>query len=751
MKLWNKIFSYRRYFIYADICAGLMAVIIPVGLVIYHRWLMHPNFDAIIGFWWYTIPFLKHLSLPTYFIVIFPMFVFSIYIFSMLALLNREKLPDIITEIPASEMPHINLPKSQSHISMGLFIFAGLGFIVDMLTSLIRQTIPGIEVLVIALLLLSGWYLKEYPLTHIRQILVKNAGWVVAYCNVLAAALVLLQYFFGEESHQPGAVVILIAIIGVIMHRWYRKIPVILWVSLGALLLYAWGMDSWLYTVIGDEHGFFNIASYISMKPISEIGKEFFSVSGVFGTHTFLVSLFQSVFLKIFGNSNFGWRISNPVILSAAVVCFYLFFRKFTTNKTALIISGLLACSSYLMNFGKIGYDNPQAFFMLSLILWLAAEAVLSHRTLVYALLGSAMGFGLYSYPAVLYALPLPILLMALFDLPKSKPAFIRWVSAVAMTCIIAMPLVFQPLYGSSKLEGLFIHYPDNTALHGIGFYFAAEMIYSLFAYLYMIEESHFITVAHVDPFSAMWIPIGLGWLVAHLRKHKFALFWIISFVLMLFLAGASHGRMFPPNTRMIMLLPWWVSFASFGISWVVNWISHQSKSPRLHTGLMSAMMAIVVVSNLTQVHLVFPQRYAGGHSFETVFLRLSMRMDNDPGKHNPTYLFITDEHWGIDGMHLLQNLYHSPRSRSQLKRIIMTGNPLDQEQLNEIQAANTIVILQPWMNAEWQASFGPVMSEAGKNRCDVRETADTTVKFTAYFPVNLDYLCPVDGNWHDE
>ncbi len=155
--------------------------------------------------------------------------------------------------------------------------------------------------------------------------------------------------------------------------------------------------------------------------------------------------------MKLFGVSNFGWRISNPVILSAAVVCFYLFFRKFIIKRTALVISGLLTCSSYLMTFGKIGYDNPQAFFMLGLTLWLAAESVTTHRPAVYAMLGLAMGFSLYSYPAALYGLPLPVLMLAMYDFPRNRQTIWRWAWVIAITGITGIALIIPTILWSGQ------------------------------------------------------------------------------------------------------------------------------------------------------------------------------------------------------------------------------------------------------------------------------------------------------------
>ncbi|MGA9398247.1 MAG: glycosyltransferase family 39 protein [Anaerolineaceae bacterium] len=748
-KGWKKLFSYRKFYLSCDICLGITAVLIPPGLVVYHRWLNHPSFENVLYKMWFETPLLKQLSLPTYFLIIFPLFILSIYCFGMLAIIDRVKLPDPITEVTDDKNPLINIPKWQNNTSTCLFITAGICLVADMAASIIRQTISGIEVLGIALLYIFGLILKEFKLNRIIPFLMKHTGWVVACLALYSGVLVALQSLFGEKGHQSGAGAILVFIIAAIMIRFYGRIPVILWISLGTLILVTWGINSWRFSVIGDEHDFYRSASYIATMPLSQVAKNFFSAMGVFGTHTFLASLVQAGFMKIFGVSNFGWRISNPVMLSAAVVCFYLFFRKFGKQRTALVIAGLLACSGYLMNFGKIGYDNSQAFFMFGLTLWLAAEAVLSRRPVMYAVLGLAMGFCLYSYPAALYILPLPVLLMALYDFPRTKQAVWRWLWWIGMAVIIAVPLLFQPVYGQGKLEGLFIHNPDIDRI-GIGFMFGSELIYSLFSYVYIINESHFVTSSHIDPISAVWVPIGMAWIAVQLRRNKFALFWVLSFGLIWFLAGASHGRQYPPNTRMIMLLPFWCSFVAFGITWLAEWIESKTKHAQYSKAILAAIMIVIVAANLVQVKWVFPRRYAGSQSLEMVFVRLTQRVDNDPLNAKPIYLFVTDEAWGIDGLRLLQDLYHSPQSKSQLDQIVMTGATLDASQLVKLKADNTIIIPQPWMKSKLSEALTSILIKTGKVVCPIRVAVDKDVKFTAYFPPNLAYLCPFKGIWEE-
>ena len=748
MKIWKKLFTYRKFFITCNICLGIAAAIIPPALVVYHRWLNHLLLQDVLNFIWYYSAPLKLILLPTYFLIIFPLFILSIYFFGLLTIIDKVNFPNPISQPTNEKKTLVDIPKWQKITSTSLFIMGGICLAVDTAVSIHLHTIPGIELLGVVLIFVFGLILKETRLKQVKPFLTKHAGWIVAYTAVYSAVLVLLQSLFNEKEYQLGAGVILFFIVAVIMIRWYKNVPVILWVSLGALILVAWDISPWHFYFMGIEFEFYRWAAHIASSPLSEVCKSILHAKAAIATHTYIVSAFQTGFMKIFGVSNFGWRISNPVILSAAVVCFYHFFRKFTKQSTSLIIAGLLACSSYLMNFGKIGYDNPQAFFLVGLTLWLAAEAVFSQSLVVYALLGLAMGFCFYSYPAALYILPISVLLLALFDFPKSKPAIWRWACCIGMACIIAIPLIIQPSYYIGKTEGLFIYYPDSIARYGIWFIFGSNLLYSLFSYLYIIHETSYVAVSHIDPISAIWVPIGMAWLTVQVRRNKFALFWILSFLIMWFLAGASHGRQFPPETRMLFLLPWWFSFAAFGITWMAEWIGRKTKSAFYEKAVPIALMVIIAATNLVQVYWLVPQRYAERTSMETLFLQLAQRGDHDPGNPKPNYLFVTDERWLIEQIQILQGVYRTPRSAAQLDRIVMTDVTPETDQLVRLQAADTIVIPQPWMFSYRLEALTTIMKETDKVVCTIRETPDTQIVFTAYFPPNLVYLCPFNGNW---
>ena len=248
--------------------------------------------------------------------------------------------------------------------------------------------------------------------------------------------------------------------------------------------------------------------------------------------------------MKVFGVSNFGWRISNPVILSAAVVCFYLFFRKFTQRSTALIIAGMLACSSYLMNFGKIGYDNPQAFFMLGLTLWLAAEAVFSRRPVCVCPARPGNGIlSLFLSRCIVHP-PLPVLLMAFSRFSKKQsmpsgagPAASGWRPSWHFRCCFNRSIL------RANWKGLLSIFHIPLPSMGLASCWAPTSFIPCFPiYICTLRP---ITLPPLISIQSVRSGFRSAWhgFIVQVKRNKFALFWILSFLIMWFLAGASHGR----------------------------------------------------------------------------------------------------------------------------------------------------------------------------------------------------------------
>ncbi len=92
-----------------------------------------------------------------------------------------------------------------------------------------------------------------------------------------------------------------------------------------------------------------------------------FDLNGVYSQNSVLVSMYQAVFMKILGSTNFAWRFSNVALIVPLSIIFYLWVKKSFGKHVAIISTVLLQFSFYLANFFKIGY--PQPLFLMFFIL----------------------------------------------------------------------------------------------------------------------------------------------------------------------------------------------------------------------------------------------------------------------------------------------------------------------------------------------------------------------------------------------
>ena len=93
----------------------------------------------------------------------------------------------------------------------------------------------------------------------------------------------------------------------------------------------------------------------------------------------------------------------------------------------------LMGVSHYIISFGRIGYGIMPALFAEMLVLTTAAWAIRSKRLLAYAAMGLAMGFAFYVYPAALYTLPLPLLLLLIYATPTNRKVLVVGVDVKRM------------------------------------------------------------------------------------------------------------------------------------------------------------------------------------------------------------------------------------------------------------------------------------------------------------------------------
>ncbi len=730
---------------YAAILLGvtLLLTSIPSAFVVLDRWVGNSKIYELAGPVWSHLEFPEDIALPRYLIPAAAVLLAAVIFVAVVPHEHSNEFRPTPTDAHPSKDDSPILPSRLRIVSRCLEGAAAVGYITLVVLGIIRNYVPAWGLILVVLSYLVSKIITEIDTRRIKEFIQSRAYSIFSIVLLQLSLISFLASFYSNRCAIGVFILLLIlSLINLYLHR-HRVSPMV-WVVSLAVILYTMRINSWLFSVIGDEYSFYTFAKYIAEdQSLLEIGSRLFDGRAVYGTHPYFSSFLQALSMWLLGSENFGWRFSSPYVGALSIPFFYGFFKGFLSKRPAVIMTILLAVSHYLINFGKIGYNNLQAMLVMSVVLWAAGQAVRNRRPLIFIGLGLTMATCFYVYPAALYVLPLPILLLLFYLPPFSRSSLRLWVYMVAGFMLLFLPLLFQPDYWQAKVAGtLFLTPKIASSAKSLLQHFGSNLLYTLFSYVYIVEESHFVVSSYLDPVTAIFLPIGLSLTLRSVRKSRFAIFMLIAFILECFLVGATHDRRFPPATRMFLLLPWFIIFASMGISWAVEQAQRISFQPIPASSLIGFLLVVILGVNLYQANVLFPDRTKGEPNLEVLFLRILQHDQQVDPRREKVYLFVTDSNWGIDGLKTMQEVYKLPESQAQLVRAEVNSPDLPQWAVSRIQEENTMVILQPWMNQDIKEQIEATLVELDKVYCVVRNTPTSEPRFTLWYSRGYEDLC---------
>jgi len=675
---------------------------------------------------------------PSYFLIIFLVTLLLVG----LVYLQRRFLP-VICEKPLS--PHQVGPVStrQSVVGLGLLYLAGAGLVLVITRSLLSQQLPGWDLVLTWFIFVLASALRSIPLDRVAAFWQANAELGLALCLAQFALIgVLASYYSAANLVYFAWLGLFFALLN--LWRFRGRIPRIYWVMSLALVVYSYDLNAWWTATIGDDLNFHEIAWLLSEKvTFAELGQYLFNAGGAHGAHTFLSSFLQAVSMKLFGHGSFGWRFSSLYLLAWGLVFYYYFLKSFLDEQVAFLTVALLAFSVYIIDFGKIGYNNLQALFALWLALAATTWALRSKTELSFAVLGTALALCLYVYPVALYVLPLPFLLLAWYEFPVSWPVIKRWALMSAVPLALSFPLFLQPVYWDTKQQGTFLNQPELLQWPLLAFHFGSNLLYALYSFLYSHEQSHFLVYSHVDPVSAAFLLIGFALLLSQARRQRFAIFMLLTYLYFVFFVGASHDRLTPSNTRMFMLLPWYALFTTWGLRWVTGRLF--GSRPAISVIAQFILVVVIAGANLYQGYDQAYRRYASEHYIETLFLRINDSIYQAEPEKPKNYFFLLDADWSEMGLRNYQYIYPS-MAWAQFYSLTLEAPQLPVTHQALLAERETIIIISPFLNpqhADWPQLLGLQLEQLGKVRCDVFTPDGLNFRFYLYHSPDLPQACP--------
>ncbi|MEJ2561342.1 MAG: glycosyltransferase family 39 protein [Anaerolineales bacterium] len=707
----------------------LLLALFPPILVVLDRWLdVQWIRTQFLPAWCYPTEYCNAV-LPAYFVIILP----GVLLLLLLFVLRSD---DIRTYLSVRDpfLGRTDQRPSLRHRRAGNFLImisiVWLGW--RILNVWTRISLPGREYLCAYLLLLCGWLLREVPLARIA------AGWkerrsrfgflLINHLSLLG----VLASVFTSDKYWP--IFLLVFALSLIAYRnALRRVPVSYWIFTLALIVFTPGINHWGISIVGDEYAFFRYAqNIVQAQSISNIGDHLFFGQGVYQTHPYFSSLIQAAFMKIFGVNNFGWRFSNIYLSAVAIGLLHSVFRGFLRERVADFAALFLAFSQYLISFGKIGYNNLQAFFLLAVVLYFARKTIAHRRAYDFALLGAACGLCFYVYPAALFVPPLALFLLLLYDPPVTRGAIRNWAIFSFCLLVLLLPLFSQQVYWLNKIPGTFLNTPElSRSPSSIAYHLSSNLLSATFSFLYAPQETHFVAASYIDPLSAALALIGFSLLLSKFRTQKFAAFFVTGFAFLLFFLGATHDRSVPSTTRMFLLLPWFAVSSAIGMTWIIR-RSRCLPSQRTVTSVVAGMIMVGCLGlNLYQAFPLAEKRMSDRyHSFQVLFLRDAARLLTPGNDVDPqiTILNRPDTHL-LESLYELLDIYRIPYHREQLEEVDAVTVLEDETKYDEwLHDAHSLIIITPWVYGETRTSIERVLIRAGKQPEEVKNSIGDTV-----------------------
>jgi hypothetical protein len=710
--------------------------IIPTGLVMADRWfkVLDPN---QLNNYWRSNKYIDSTALPSYFLIIIPCILFL----TGLIYFQRKRITVVSEE---SYRPIAFEPVTTGQRRLG-YVFIGLSsiaYVIIVIKSLISASIPGWDLAYAWLGFVTGSLLITISVASIKAKIQVDLDYDLALVFAHFSVIGLMVGLYGKPDLLWSTVVLLIlSVLNLWRHR--RRVPLIFWIINLSIVGFCLGIDGWRTAAIGDEYNFLMTAMKMAdIWNYTELGNHIFLSTNLGASYPFFPSLFHAIDMKFLGLNNFGWRFSNVYLSAISVGLFYYFCRSFLSKRVSITSAILFACSSYIMSFSKIGYDNLQALFAFSLAAALVARAIRSQSKLAFVCLGSVLALCFYVFPAALYVVPLPLIFLFLYYSPFDRQKTWNWVIMVLVWVCMIFPLMLQPNYWHGKVAGTFFNQP--ALLQSVSVlidHFVKTFIYSFLSFLIIFNESHFIASSYVDPLTGSLILIGLPVLVFQARRQRFPLFILFTFVYFVFVIGTTHDRGFPPNTRMFLLIPIFTLIAAWGSIWVWEQIGLVFELSRKASVVIPGLFFLLLIGlNLYQAYPLSHIRYTTDQSFETQFIRMAKEISTIEKRSTKTFAVIDDETWDVEGLKMLQQAYPE-FAYIKIDQIKIMGPDIPDEYALLLKDRNTIVFFFAGLNQSWRNPLDKQLREYNKEPCTI-PTSSRDISFTYYRDISLMPMC---------
>ncbi len=464
-----------------------------------------------------------------------------------------------------------------------------------------------------------------------------HLGWPLAIACLLALATA--GVLFARLDHQNGTSL-----------GWFfdfrREIGGIVLCMVLAAVLVGNDLTSWRWAGTPDEIRFFQIAIG---REFEGLPREWFSEKGLWGYHPMLSHYYQALFLRIFGENLFAWRLSSVVAFAASLPFLYLLVRELWSGRVAWMAAIFFASAPLAVGFAHLGYNNIQSIPFLTASLGIFAWSMRRKTSLGYFLAGVAAGLGFYTF----YAARISILLILILGVsarafPWRGRGAARSLALAAGFGLAVLPwlLTIGAAVQNMREQTLFRITTDPLPQHyGILSQWGISLLHTVYA---VGGTSHFLTNPLLDPISSALTWVGIWLACRGVRGDWRNRFLLATLILSALLVGSLSPYGAPPLTRLFFLAPFYAIFAAIALEELrMDWFGGDAR-PKLAALACGVFLATSVAANTFALQRGVRSVYHGfGDGATCELIRLTLPLPDDTRiiffQRNPTSGNVVD------------------------------------------------------------------------------------------------------------
>jgi len=454
--------------------------------------------------------------------------------------------------------------------------------------------------------------------------------------------------------------------------QYFRDLGIIILLLILGLLIGTYQLQDIPNSFLGDEGNFFETARSIAQGDYKE------SIIG-FGVYSYpiLSSYIQAGIIRVFGADLWGWRFASVLPAMLTIIPLYLIGRDLFNRWVGIIASLAFISSPFLLSFARLGYNNSQTIFLVTLCIWFFYHG-LQKKSLFFIYLGGiTAGFGFLTYTSGRLGLLILFILfvytyLSTIRYKKGK----RFILVAILLFILGWAIIATPhlVYGNQQdsetlrykmVEGLFFQKDYAMGLLG------EEAITETSTLLYLdrfqvfynpklygrlllrglvrsilgfqiddFSSNHFLSSAFAGPIAVIFYISGVYAILAHFwRKNSFPI--LIWFATGLFFLSIIST--YPPRpAHLVPVIPALALMIGIGVYISVNQITAYLSNKNwewapFRSILLLLICAAIMIAGITEYYINSPKNYQP--NLEQVM--------NWAGLHNPQeteFIYINED-----------------------------------------------------------------------------------------------------------